>query len=180
MKKNIINLLIFAAGAAIGSAVTYKLVKTKYDQIVKEEIESVKETFNRMTEEKKEDELVGDLDEEEPEKMTASDYRKKLDELQYSMKEEKEENEVVKPYIIAPDEFSERDGFSTLTLYYHSDDILVDEYDTIIRDRDVIVGEESLKAFGQYEDSSVFVRNERRHCDYEILRVDTPYYEESN
>ena len=36
---------IFAAGAIIGSAVTWKIVKTKYEQIANEEIESVKERF---------------------------------------------------------------------------------------------------------------------------------------
>ena len=41
------NVLIFAAGAAIGSAVTWKLIKTKYEQIANEEIESVKEFFGR-------------------------------------------------------------------------------------------------------------------------------------
>lgn len=181
MNKNIINLAIFASGAAIGSAVTYKFLKTKFEQIAKEEIESVKETFSRLQEEKEEDELVGDLDDEEDsKKMSASDYKKKLDELRYSTENEKEGREMgPAPYVISPDEFSERDGFSTLTLYYHSDDILVDEYDKIIENREEIVGEHALESFGEYEDDSVFVRNERRHCDYEILRVEDPYYVEN-
>ena len=39
------NVLLFAAGAAIGSAVTWKVVKTKYDRLIQEEIDSVKEAF---------------------------------------------------------------------------------------------------------------------------------------
>ena len=43
MKCKFINVLVFAAGAAIGSAVTWKVVKTKYERFAQEEIESVKE-----------------------------------------------------------------------------------------------------------------------------------------
>ena len=47
MNKNLLNnVLIFAAGVGIGSVVTWKIVKTKYDQIIQEEIDSVKEAFS--------------------------------------------------------------------------------------------------------------------------------------
>ena len=45
MNKEISNIIIFAVGAAIGSAVTWKVVKDKYSKIADEEIRSVKETF---------------------------------------------------------------------------------------------------------------------------------------
>ena len=41
------NVFIFAAGAAIGSVVTWKLLKTKYEHIAQEEIDSVKKVFSR-------------------------------------------------------------------------------------------------------------------------------------
>ena len=47
MKKSITNIFIFAVGAVIGSAVTWKYTKAKYEQIAKEEIESVKEVYSR-------------------------------------------------------------------------------------------------------------------------------------
>ena len=34
---------------------------------------------------------------------------------------------------------------------------------------DNVVGLESLTHFGEFEDDSVFVRNDRLKCDYEIL-----------
>lgn len=47
MNKNLLsNIIIFAAGAAVGSVVTWKLVKTKYEQIAQEEIESVREVYS--------------------------------------------------------------------------------------------------------------------------------------
>ena len=45
MKDILGKVLLFTAGAAIGSAVTWKLVKTKYEKIAQEEIDSVKEEY---------------------------------------------------------------------------------------------------------------------------------------
>ena len=53
MSKSILSkVFIFAVGAAIGSAVTWKLVKTKYEKIANEEIESVKEIYGAKRVEK--------------------------------------------------------------------------------------------------------------------------------
>ena len=41
------KILIFAAGVAIGSAVTWKLVKDKYKKLADEEIASVKEVWSK-------------------------------------------------------------------------------------------------------------------------------------
>ena len=46
MGDKIVKLLIFGVGAAIGSVVTWKLVKTKYKRIADEEIESVKKIYS--------------------------------------------------------------------------------------------------------------------------------------
>ena len=45
----LIKAFIFTAGAAIGSVVTWKVIKTKYEQISNEEIESVREEYRRLT-----------------------------------------------------------------------------------------------------------------------------------
>ena len=51
MSTKLCNVLMFAAGIAIGSVVTWKMVKTKYEQIAQEEINSVKEHFNKKNRE---------------------------------------------------------------------------------------------------------------------------------
>ena len=48
MNKTLCNVLLVAAGAAMGSLVTWKVVKTKYEQIAQEEIDSVKEEYKRV------------------------------------------------------------------------------------------------------------------------------------
>ena len=45
----LVKAFIFAAGSAIGSVVTWKVIKTKYEQISNEEIESVREEYQRLT-----------------------------------------------------------------------------------------------------------------------------------
>ena len=50
MNRNmLVKAFIFVAGAAIGSVATWKVVKTKYEQISQEEINSVKEEYGRLT-----------------------------------------------------------------------------------------------------------------------------------
>jgi hypothetical protein len=64
-------------------------------------------------------------------------------------------------------------------LTYYADDVLALEYadrDTgeikydVIDDVEHTIGADSLTHFGEYEDDSVHVRNDRLECDYEILR----------
>ena len=50
MNRNLLTSLAFVAGAAAGSAITWKLLKTKYEKIAQEEIDSVKEVFSRRAE----------------------------------------------------------------------------------------------------------------------------------
>lgn len=48
-RNTLVKAFIFVAGAAIGSAVTWKVIKNKYEQITQEEIKSVKEEYSRLT-----------------------------------------------------------------------------------------------------------------------------------
>lgn len=67
MKKKLFNVLLFTAGAAVGSLVTWKVVKTKYERIAQEEINSVKETWARMMREESETYAASEDDEQDDE-----------------------------------------------------------------------------------------------------------------
>lgn len=61
MNRNMLcKIFLFTVGAAIGSAVTWKLVKTKYEQIAQEEIDSVKEEYANLMQSMK-DKLKGSV-----------------------------------------------------------------------------------------------------------------------
>lgn len=47
MKKSARDAVVFLAGMAFGSVVTWRLVKAKYERIAQEEIDSVKEVFSK-------------------------------------------------------------------------------------------------------------------------------------
>lgn len=153
MNGKTLSVFAFAAGAALGSLITWNVVKKKYERIAQEEINSVKEIFTVPKSAEPTEESEIELDYGEAEKN----------------KKEGDENPL-KPYVISPDEFGERDGYPTVSLTYYEDGILTDESDEIIRNIDDVVGEDSLLHFGEYEDDSVFVRNDDLKIDFEILR----------
>lgn len=155
MNSNIKIVLIFSAGVATGVAASWRFLKKKYEQIAQEEIDSVKETFEREYVEPKED-------------AEKKEY-KELTEM-YTGDSVKVEDDDGGPRIIAPEEFGDVDEYDTTTLYYYTDGVLVDLQDNIIEDVDGTVGADFAEHFGEYEDDSVCVRNDAHKCDYEILR----------
>lgn len=160
MSSKIFAVFTFAAGAAIGSAVTWKLLKTKYEQIAREEIDSVKEVFSRRYEKAS----------EEPDEMT--EMKDLIDECGYAKETDKEEKGGLtmdnKPYIISPDEFGESD-YETVSLIYYADGVLTNFMDDSVQDIEEVIGSECLDHFGDYEEDSIFVRNDELEVDYEVL-----------
>ena len=73
------------------------------------------------------------------------------------------------PYVITPDEFGEKDNYEQISLTYYIDGILADDFDEPIDDIDDVIGLTAVNHFGEYEPDSVFVRNDERKCDYEVL-----------
>lgn len=170
MNNKLMLVAAFLSGAAVGSVVTWKLVKTKYAQIAQEEIDSVKKVFSRRNNEKKEEKKV-----ESEEKPDLTEYAKKLNEEGYTdytdvdNTEKGDTNSMVGPYVIPPDEFGEKLGYETVSLTYYADGILTDEIDEPMDKIDGIVGKDFATHFGEWEDDSVFIRNDDLKLDFEIL-----------
>lgn len=180
MNSKFTSFMMFVLGAAVGSAVTWQYIKKKYEQIAQEEIDSVKEVFSKhkvasQDNEPDENIHVRSRAEQAKDKPSISEYAAKLREqgyTNYSNTTKKEEEEPMtkdKPYVIPPEEFGEFDDYEKIGLTYYADQILADDNDELVDDIEDVVGFESLSTFGKYEDDSVFVRNDRLKCDYEIL-----------
>ena len=171
------NIFMFAAGAAIGTVVTWKLVKTKYEQIANEEIEEIREYYRSKNESSVErgkradsnpvDEYAG-----ESERIDAVTYLKeKIDKLGYNPAfggEETSAKEGLEPHVIPPEDFGDQ-GYDTISLTLYADGILTDDQENIIEDADEMLGEGSLDRFGEFEDDSLHVRDDNKRIDYEIL-----------
>lgn len=187
MKSKFINVLMFAAGAAIGSAVTWKIVKTKYEQIVQEELESIREAFSEndsddqeQTDERDDEDgrkvehrqvnwaELEDLDEEDDKSGDLHAYGALVS--NYTSEEGGSTILVKEPYVISPYDFGEMDDYHQIELTYYADDILEDDEGNIVKDVDELIGSQALYTFGEYEDDAVFVRNERLRTDFQILK----------
>lgn len=195
INRRVIDVIAFAAGAVIGSAVTWTILERKFEQRIQEEIETVKEAFTEMN---RTDEQTEETESEDEEEETSEGYHQvnwdELEDLDEESDEELEEYaeltnlyssekggaekvEVKKPYVISPYDFDEN-GFRTMELTYYEDGVLEDENHEIVTDIDDLLGEGSLNTFGEYEEDSVFVRNEKLGIDFQILR-DPRTYEEA-
>lgn len=173
----------FIFGAAIGSGATWYLLRDKYEKLAQEEIDSVKEVFSKRTSDISEkDEPQNKIEDipEEPTDKELDSYKQFVNKVEYTdystNKTTKDKQEKVDepdyeeaPYVIVPEEFGELDEYDQISLTYYSDQVLTDENNELVEDVDRVVGFESLNHFGEYEDDSVFVRNDRLKCDYEIL-----------
>lgn len=190
MSNNVMGFAIFVAGVAIGSAATWYCVKKKYEQIAQEEIDSVKEHFSSpkvavKLDGKKIAEQVVDIKEDgisDRNPSSIKEYAEKLRKNGYTNystadteNKEKEYGDVEKPYVIDPEEFGMCDDYEEISLTYYADSILTDEDDELVDDVEDIIGVDSLNHFGEYEEDSVFVRNDRLKCDYEILLDERKY-----
>ena len=208
MNSKITNVLMFAVGAAVGSAVTWKVVKTRYERLVQEEIESVKTAFNDMLAIRQDDDVETTNDDNADENEPEPDPKPKQGQINWSeledLDEEDEEeyepteedmaeyeqltanytngkggagNMARDPYVIAPYDFGEIDGYHTIELTYYADDVLEDDIYCIVNDRDDLIGPKALNTFGDYEEDAVFVRNERLRTDFQILKDYRTYAE---
>ena len=186
MNSKLFNVLTFIVGAAVGSAITWKFLKTKYEKIAQDEIDSVKEVYFRHTDstaEKVEDESD---DEPEHEEDQRGELKRVVTHLGYTSWDQyidesnrrKEDDEPMPkdgPYVIPPENFGDADDYDCISLNYYADGVLTDDWDNPIEDVEGMVGKESLTHFGEYEDDSVFVRNDRMKADFEILLDERNY-----
>lgn len=179
--------LAFVTGAAVGSVVAWKMLEEKYKKIADEEIESVREIYNKKMQKK-----VGKPEEQpvEEKKVIKEEpsYKNEAYErivrgagyLRESGKEEERDMvDNAKVYVIPPESFGETD-YETVSLTYYADKVLADDArHEVITNIDEIVGHNSLETFGEYEDDSVFVRNDNLKKDFEIL-LDMRNYADAN
>ncbi|HSQ89898.1 hypothetical protein [Romboutsia sp.] len=197
--NNIKKLGIFLSGGLFGGLITGYVVKNKYEQILDEEIQSVKDTYKNRTgidedfiarKEYRESDLMENCD---IEKVASTDdikeYNKskkdgrKTDYTKYhkNTNESKEHHNVIqiddtKDIIIPPTLIDEEEvgmhGYDMKVLTYYADGILADDTDTVL-DIESYIGLENSRLFEENPGcTSMFVRNEQTGIDYEVQRDD--------
>lgn len=138
------TLFIFGCGVLTGMSIGFRIAKSVYEEAEAETVQPFEE-----------DNGIDILENSEI-----------ITENSYTSSDKTED----KPYVIPPEEFGEMEGYIQSSLTYYADKILTDEDDNIIDDVEDIVGADFAKHFGEYEEDSVFVRNDSKKHDYEILK----------
>ena len=72
------------------------------------------------------------------------------------------------PYIISPDDFM-ASSYESSTLLYYADGVLADSDNNVISSYIGLIGPKALNSFGQYQEDTVFVRNDKLKTDFEII-----------
>lgn len=181
MNGTLSKFIIFTAGAAVGSAVTFVLLREQYKKLAEEEAASFREELSNIRKnflkEPVEEEVENEQNEadlqEHNEIVTESGYTNYA-----NIELKKEAKKVKEPYVIAPEDYGELDDYDVVSLTYYADGILANDMDEPIEDVELVVGRNSLNHFGEYEDDSVFVRDDENKIDYEILS-DTRKYSDA-
>lgn len=190
MNNNVKCFISFALGAAIATVVTARTLQEKYAKIAEEDIKSLREFY-----EKKTNELADALQnsgEPEPKEedsemdeyvKIASTYDHKEDikpePIKYSHKKEKKEleeemsrriAEATGPRVITPEEFGENSDYDVVNLSYYEDGYLADDLTNELVDIEETVGFDALEHIGDYEPDIVHVVNDDVEIYYEITR----------
>ena len=191
MKNKLCNVLMFATGAAIGSLVTWKVAKTRYEQMIQDEVNAFKEDYVRCMRGCDEDDVQnednqGEVDDDDPDDPEMNMYLDLAHMYDQSGDETENDEEGVGdeevpyingPYVITPTDFADGNYDHALhSLTYYSDGVLADDW-LVELDIEETIGEESLDHFGDYAEDVVHVRNERLNADYEVARDPRTYAE---
>ena len=159
------DLLIFIAGVGVGISASYNIIKKKHEEILEEEIASVKETYSKNN--KESDEVT---EEKEPEPEEIASVKEKYEKLTKEYSELKEENctnsEI---YEISYDDFGE-EGYEEIELtYYIDDETLTDDADEPMEELDIISSIGSIDILDGCKDGEyIYIRNKEKEIDYSI------------
>lgn len=164
----------FLCGAAIGSAVTWIIARDKYSEIAQDEIDSVKEYYERKTPKDEVSEPKQNNVENSEKHIMSEKVARQLFRYGGGFKSERFSH----PYIIVADEFGELEDYTRVTLTYFSNGYLLDEGGDIVDDIDEIIGNDILDQFAANDGDVIYVRNDERCCDYEII-YDCREYDDS-
>jgi len=174
-------------GGLTGFASAKLLLKEKYRQESDEAIASVKETYRKVVSELESKESPTNAEKAQEERrvkpivlsttrVNADRARDKGDISKYMHYTrmyggDKKDSVETHPRIIPPEEFGEKEGYEQISLTWYADEVLADLDDHRLTDVEIEqrVGRDAMTHFGEYENDSVFVRNDELKCDYEIL-----------
>ena len=159
------ELIIFVVGVGVGIGASYNIIKKKHEEILEEEIASVKETYSKNN--KESDEVTEEKEPELEEIASVKEKYKKLTKEYSELNEENCTNSEI--YEISYDDFGE-EGYEEIELtYYIDDEILTDDADEPMEELDIISSIGSIDILNGCKDGEyIYIRNKEKEIDYSI------------
>lgn len=169
--RDFLPFVTFIAGAAAGAWTAWELLKETYEEKTRLEVESVRKAFEARSAQNEKKDEPKPVAEEVKSTQDLISYAQKITEQKYVPKIP-EIPKHDKPYVISPDEFGELYDYRKVNIIYFADGALSDnEYDILTNTEvEESFGYECLGHFGEYENDTVYVRNDAKQCDYEIQK----------
>ena len=115
-------------------------------------------------------------DDEKPDYTAYSQAKEKHNVFDDAMPEEPEVKHD-EPYVIEPTEFGEFSEYEQIELTYYKDGVICENDTDMIDPYDIFGDLDVGDHFGEYENDRVFVRDDKRQVDYEILRDERMFME---
>lgn len=187
--RRALYLVAFLAGAAVGALGTVTYIKKNYDISEKDEGEHetpkacVKED-EPETEEDEKEALIKKTNESILESVKDPDERAEKEKLLnkyftvssvYGSDDDSDIDEIHDtPYKIREDEYSQFSDYDAIELTLYSDGVLADDRDEVVENAEELLGENFRELFDEGSDE-LFIRNDLRCCDYNILKDLQPY-----
>ena len=158
MPNKALSGMIFGAGVAVGAALAFLLVREKYRRIAQKEIDSVKEAFRSAQ---------------------PRGHEQPTNPPGYSEPAPDQEGDTPIPsvpapapadvVVIPPEEYGEEDDYRLYEWRYFADGVLADDGEEEIA-RDEYEGIQIAEHFGEYEEDTVYLRDDSRGWYIAILR----------
>lgn len=193
------DLIIFVAGCAVGGVGASLYLKDVYRRYAQEEIDSVIDRERHLREEmssKQQADVVEDSTEDRIEqaqeaaksnanKSSITEYANVIEKEGYkdysaiSKPEPKEEKSAKEEPIsyIQPSEFGAEDEYEQIELTYYADGILADDEGEVVSDVAASVGWEFDEHFGEFEETTVYVKNDTMKAYYVVAMSEDEYAE---
>lgn len=176
------GLLYFIGGGIIGSAVTYFLMKSSFEEKLQQQALDIYEHYKN---ESKSDEDTSDEADpvDIPNSSTVKGFTVASNNVAYNTPMTNYASKTVSknfgPYVISSKDAGE--GYELQnTLFHHADNVLVDANGHILSPDEIekFVGLDYADHFGEVDDDNdiLYIRNEELGTDWEIEYSDEPYY----
>lgn len=184
--KPIYTALAFVAGAAVGAVAGGLYVKKQAQEEIRKETEAVRAYYKKKQEALPKQESDAPAAEPEPEETAKQEPPPQRDGYsRYAAQYQSDEQErprsgprKTQPYVISPEQFDEDpEDYENICLTYFTCGVLADDDDREMSQGEIenAIGPDALTSFGQYEEDTVFVRNDELKAQYEIVRDHRSY-----